>query len=77
VVHTLGILLEDTGYKSAVRRNDVLGLAKAVMGGISGGDGNPLKSKEEKRRGYEGMNRDSGEATHHGPSHSYRQAAAG
>jgi hypothetical protein len=64
VVHTLGILLEDTGYKSAVRRNDVFGLAKAVIGGLSGGDGNPLKSKEQTRRGYEGMNRDSGEGSY-------------
>jgi hypothetical protein len=75
VVHTLGILLEDTGYKSAVRRNDVFGLAKAVIGGMSGGDGNPLKSKEEKRRGYEGMNRESGEAILRSPSHTTQPLA--
>jgi hypothetical protein len=45
VVHTLGILLEDQGYKSSVR-------------------GNPLKGKEAKKTGYEGMNRDSGQSYH-------------
>lgn len=60
VVHTLGILLEDAGYKSAVQQGNVLSLVKAFAGGITGGQGNPLKTEEEKRRGYDGMNRDSG-----------------
>lgn len=60
MVHTLGILLEDQGYKSSVRGGDVLGLGKAVLGGMTGSQGNPLKGKEAKKMGYEGMNRDSG-----------------
>jgi len=60
VVHTLGILLEDAGYKKAVREGNVFGLLKAVVGGDS--SGNPLRSREEKQQGYEGMNRDSGES---------------
>ncbi|KIR30002.1 mitochondrial protein [Cryptococcus deuterogattii LA55] len=59
VVHTLGILLEDQGYKKAVKEGDILSLAGGFLKGLGGGDGNPLKTAEEKRRGYEGMNRDS------------------
>lgn len=61
VVHTLGILLEDAGYKDAIRRNDLLGIAKALTSSIMGGNGNPLKSAAEKQKSYEGMNRDSGQ----------------
>lgn len=61
VVHTLGILLEDTGYKRAVRDGDVFGVARALVNGVSGASGNPLKTTRERRSGYEGMNRDSGE----------------
>jgi hypothetical protein len=39
----------------------VFGLGKAVLSGITGSQGNPLRGKEAKRTGYEGMNRDSGE----------------
>lgn len=39
----------------------MFGLGKAVLGGLTGSQGNPLKGKEAKRTGYEGMNRDSGE----------------
>jgi hypothetical protein len=60
VVHTLGILLEDQGYKSSVRGGNVFGLGKALLGGLTGSQGNPLKTKEAKQMGYEGMNRDSG-----------------
>jgi hypothetical protein len=60
-VHTLGILLEDAGYKRAVRDGDVFGVVKAFLRGGAGGNGNPLKGREESQRGYEGMNRDSGE----------------
>ncbi|WVQ80463.1 hypothetical protein IAT38_002568 [Cryptococcus sp. DSM 104549] len=59
VVHTLGILLEDQGYKQSVREGDVVGLVKSLAGAVGGGGGNPLKTEEERRRGYEGMNRDS------------------
>ncbi|WVW81534.1 hypothetical protein I302_103529 [Kwoniella bestiolae CBS 10118] len=63
VVHTLGILLEDTGYKRSIREGDLLGLAGSLVRstnlGGGGGNGNPLKGTEEKKRGYEGMNRDS------------------
>jgi hypothetical protein len=60
VVHTLGILLEDQGYKSSVRGGNIFGLGKAVLGGLTGSQGNPLKSQDAKKTGYEGMNRDSG-----------------
>ncbi|WWC97358.1 hypothetical protein V866_004237 [Kwoniella sp. B9012] len=61
VVHTLGMLLEDTGYKASLRQGDLLGLAGSLIKStnLGGGDGNPLKSEAEKKRGYEGMNRDS------------------
>jgi len=60
VVHTLGILLEDQGYKSSIQGGNVFGLGKAVLAGLTGSQGNPLKTKEAKQKGYEGMNRDSG-----------------
>ncbi|KAJ7632680.1 mitochondrial protein [Roridomyces roridus] len=50
VVHSLGILLEDAGYKAAVRAGDALGLFRAVVGGR-----NPLDRTKET---YERMNRD-------------------
>ena len=62
VVHTLGMLLEDAGYKASIRNGDVLGLVKAFAGGMMGhGEAaNPLKGRKEREKGYEGMNRDSG-----------------
>ena len=60
VVHTLGILLEDTGYKQAIKDGNIPGVLAAIGQGLSGRSSNPLKTKEEKRAGYEGMNRDSG-----------------
>lgn len=60
VVHCLGILLEDAGYKKAVKDGNIFGVAKAIGGSLFGSSP-PLKGKEESRRGYEGMNRDSGE----------------
>jgi hypothetical protein len=30
------------------------------LAGLTGSQGNPLKTKEAKQKGYEGMNRDSG-----------------
>jgi hypothetical protein len=59
VVHSLGILLEDAGYKQAIKDGNVFGVAKAIGSSLFGGPP-PLRGKEEMRRGYEGMNRDSG-----------------
>ncbi|WVN87369.1 uncharacterized protein L203_102547 [Cryptococcus depauperatus CBS 7841] len=58
VVHTLGILLEDTGYKKAVREGNPFSLIKSFSNALYGGS-NPLKTGMERKRGYEGMNRDS------------------
>lgn len=60
VVHTLGILLEDAGYKKAVRGGNPIGVGKAILGGLFGTP-SPLRTNEERRMGYDGMNRDSGE----------------
>lgn len=43
-----------------MKEGDLLSLAGGFLKGLGGGDGNPLKTAEEKRQGYEGMNRDSG-----------------
>lgn len=43
-----------------MREGDLISLAGGFLKGLGGGDGNPLKTAEEKRRGYDGMNRDSG-----------------
>lgn len=60
VIHTLGILLE-ADYKAYVRSGDVVGLARAVLGG---GEGNPLakgrSGKGKERMSYDRMNRESG-----------------
>ncbi|KAJ7046842.1 hypothetical protein C8F04DRAFT_937673 [Mycena alexandri] len=57
VVHTLGVLLEDAGYKRAVREGDVLGVLRAVVS--AGGGRNPLEARaKETGSGYEAMNRD-------------------
>ncbi|KAL1412082.1 hypothetical protein Q8F55_003079 [Vanrija albida] len=60
VVHTLGILLEG-GYKDSVARGDVLGLAGAMLRNATGSGeaSNPLKTAEERGKGYDVMNRDS------------------
>ncbi|KAH8116919.1 NAD-binding protein [Phellopilus nigrolimitatus] len=59
VVHTLGTLLEDNGYKAAVRRGDVLGVAGSLLRSMAGtGTGNPLEEKVERRGSYEVLNRD-------------------
>lgn len=63
VVHTLGMLIEDEGYKKHVREGNVLGLIGSLMGG--GSRGNPLmrglssKDKGKQPMTYERMNRDS------------------
>lgn len=63
VVHTLGILLEDEGYKRAVRGGDILELVSALAKGVTGSGeaSNPLKTSKERASSYEAMNRDSGE----------------
>ncbi|EPQ58023.1 NAD P-binding protein [Gloeophyllum trabeum ATCC 11539] len=59
VVHTLGTLLEDTSYKSAVREGSVLGLAGSFARRLGfGGGGNPLESGEGRPGSYETLNRD-------------------
>ncbi|KAJ7774899.1 hypothetical protein B0H16DRAFT_78881 [Mycena metata] len=55
VVHTLGVLLEDAGYKRAVREGDVFGVLRAVV--RQAGGRNPLEARETGT-GYEAMNRD-------------------
>ncbi|KAJ7063361.1 mitochondrial protein [Mycena amicta] len=55
VVHTLGILLEDAGYKRAVRDGDAPALLRALIGGK-----NPL---EQPSVTYESLNRDSALST--------------
>ncbi|WWC57867.1 uncharacterized protein I303_100402 [Kwoniella dejecticola CBS 10117] len=63
VVHTLGILLENSEYKRSIRQGNLLGLASNFLqssGLVPGrGEGNPLKTDKERKTGYEGMNRDS------------------
>ncbi|KAH0827164.1 hypothetical protein J3R83DRAFT_4855 [Lanmaoa asiatica] len=55
VIHTLGTLLEDKKYKSALAHGDLISLVVA----IAGGGGNPL-NKAPQRHSYEVINRDSG-----------------
>ncbi|KAI0036355.1 mitochondrial protein [Vararia minispora EC-137] len=57
VVHTLGTLLEDTKYKDALRKGDVLGaLTSFVRSTLLPGGRNPLEAGAEKS--YERLNRD-------------------
>ncbi|ETW85871.1 hypothetical protein HETIRDRAFT_308501 [Heterobasidion irregulare TC 32-1] len=58
VVHTLGTLLEDTGYKKALRSGDVGGAVKSFMRSVTGVRGNPLE-KGQGKGSYEVLNRDS------------------
>lgn len=62
VVHTLGILLEDSGYKRAVADGNVAGVLGALAKGVTGSGeaSNPLKTTKERSSSYEAMNRDSG-----------------
>lgn len=66
MVHTLGTLLEDTGYKDAVRKGDVAGVLGGFVSGLTGGrvgGGNPLERKSSSAGGtYERLNRDAGES---------------
>ena len=63
VVHTLGTLLEDTGYKKALRSGDVGGAVGSFMRSVTGVRGNPLE-KGQGKRNYEVLNRDSGISPH-------------
>ncbi|CAK9787041.1 NAD(P)-binding protein [Cutaneotrichosporon oleaginosum] len=61
VVHTMGILFEDSEYKNAIARGDILGLLGSVARSATGSGpaSNPLKTGKEARMTYEAMNRDS------------------
>lgn len=58
VVHTLGTLFENSGYKDAVKSGNIGALFGAVLGGVDDGR-NPLKEKKQEQS-YQGMNHDSG-----------------
>ncbi|KAG6845328.1 hypothetical protein H0H87_010785 [Tephrocybe sp. NHM501043] len=60
VIHTLGTLLENSNYKQAIKRGDILGLVGILHNNVVGDHGNPLEnSTDESRRGsYDVMNRD-------------------
>ncbi|KZT26534.1 NAD-P-binding protein [Neolentinus lepideus HHB14362 ss-1] len=56
VVHTLGTLLEDESYKTAVREGDLFGLASSFIKSLGGR--NPLESGLQRSDNYETLNRD-------------------
>jgi hypothetical protein len=56
VVHTLGTLLEDGGYKAALKEGDLGSLFARLLGA----GGNPLENNN-KSITYEAINRDAGE----------------
>ncbi|OCH93427.1 NAD-P-binding protein [Obba rivulosa] len=60
VVHTIGILFEDTRYKSALAKGNVPELMAAIAAsvGFGGAQSNPLKERDPKSS-YDAMNRDS------------------
>ncbi|KLO14701.1 NAD-binding protein [Schizopora paradoxa] len=61
VVHTLGTLFEDTGYKEAIRTGDVGGVVSSFLKSLSGGrvgGGNPLQESQKSGATYETLNRD-------------------
>ncbi|EMD38265.1 hypothetical protein CERSUDRAFT_113431 [Gelatoporia subvermispora B] len=59
VVHTTGILFEDTRYKSALAKGNVPELMAAIAAsvGLGGDKENPLKERDP-RSSYDAMNRD-------------------
>lgn len=57
VVHTMGTLLEDSSYKAALNKGDLLGLVGAATG--LAGTKNPLEERS-KTEGYDMLNRDAG-----------------
>lgn len=60
VVHTLGTLLEDNGYKAAVKEGDPFGVLRSLTRSYAGVGGNPLKEKSQRSGTYEQLNRDAG-----------------
>ncbi|KAJ3477419.1 hypothetical protein NLI96_g10478 [Meripilus lineatus] len=60
VVHTLGTLLEDTRYKSALKEGNVSGLVGAFISSIAEGScgRNPLEEPKKGSNSYEVLNRD-------------------
>ncbi|KAG6851021.1 hypothetical protein H0H93_004508 [Arthromyces matolae] len=60
VVHTLGVLMENSKYKAAVKQGDVLRLLGSLSSSFIGDYGNPLeRSTDDSRRDtYDVMNRD-------------------
>lgn len=70
VVHSLGTLFEDTGYKSAIKSGDALGLVGKAFNSMTGANiggsrSNPLEdSSKSPITSYERINRDSGKIFH-------------
>lgn len=60
VVHTLGTLLEDNGYKTAVKEGNPVGVLRSLARSYAGAGGNPLKEKSLRSGTYEQLNRDVG-----------------
>ncbi|KAG6898373.1 hypothetical protein C0992_009048 [Termitomyces sp. T32_za158] len=61
VVHTLGTLIENSNYKQAINRGDILGFLGSLRDSVVGNHGNPLErpTGETLRGSYDIMNRDS------------------
>jgi len=57
VVHTLGTLFEDTGYKQALRAGGVADVVAGVLRGVMGGSSSSGGGGSDN---YERLNRDSG-----------------
>ena len=62
MVHTIGMLFEKSGYKSALKDGNVPRFVSDVAAGVAGSSGaNPLEKEEKRREGsYEVVNRDMG-----------------
>ena len=62
MVHTLGTLIENSSYKQAIKRGDILGLLGNLCDSVAGGHGNPLErpTGEALKGSYDVMNRDTG-----------------
>lgn len=59
VVHTLGTLLEDTRYKTALKDGNLPALVGTFLSGMVGSGGNPLADKQ-RDGSYEQLNHDAG-----------------
>lgn len=62
VVHTLGILIEDSKYKQALKEGNLPHLVGSFFRAMTGNHGNPLENAAEGARtvSYELINRDAG-----------------